>query len=226
MSLACAGCPVRDRAACAVLSDQQRDKLARGGRIRNLRRNEMLFAAGDPSTICATLISGMLKVVAVDDEGRERILALIHPAGFVGELFAPFAHHDVVALTDSRLCVLARNDLEHAIEHYPQLASALLRRSAEDLYQSREMILRKDRSARSRVADLLLATAEAASHSPCHAADEFELPLKRGDMAGLLGMTIETVSRTLTSLEKAGAIRRKGARGIEMLDAEQLRRAA
>ena len=56
--------------------------------------------------------------------------------------------------------------------------------------------------------------ARAASHSPCHAADRFELPLTRGEMAGVLGLTIETVSRQLTALEREGVIERQGARGL------------
>jgi hypothetical protein len=38
---------------------------------------------------------------------------------FIGELFAPFAHHDVVALTESKLCTFARGDIERAIDDYP-----------------------------------------------------------------------------------------------------------
>ncbi len=88
------------------------------------------------------------------------------------------------------------------------------------------MTLRTARSAVSRVADLMLAMAESARHSPCHAAREFALPLSRGDMGGLLGMTIETVSRTPTSLERDGTIRRKGGRGIELPDPARLRELA
>lgn len=222
MSLPCAECPVRDRAACSVLTGNERDSLARAGRMRKLRRGELLFAAGDEDSACATLVRGALKVATLDEDGTERILALVHPAGFVGELFTPFAHHDVVALTDSELCVFARSDMGRAVEQHPRLAQALLRRSQEDLHQSRELLALSGRSAAARVGTLLLGLAEAASDSPCHAAQEFELPLSRGEMAGMLGMTIETVSRTITRLERAGAIRRKGARGIEMLDPARL----
>lgn len=222
MSLPCAECPVRDRAACSVLSGNERDRLARAGRMRKLRRGELLFAAGDEDSACATLVRGALKVATLDEDGTERILALVHPAGFVGELFTPFAQHDVVALTDSELCVFARSDMGRAVEQHPRLAQALLRRSQEDLHQSRELLALSGRSAAARVGTLLLGMAEAASDSPCHAAQEFELPLSRGEMAGMLGMTIETVSRTITRLERAGAIRRKGARGIEMLDPARL----
>lgn len=219
MTLACAECPVRARAACSVLSENERGELARAGHTRRLARGQMLFAAGDEGAACATLISGALKVTSNDAEGNERILALVHPAGFVGELFAPFSSYDVVALTDSELCVFAKTDMSGALSSYPQLAQALLRRSEEDLHRSRELLALDSRtSATARVGALILAMAQAASTSPCHPADSFELPLTRGEIANMLGLTIETVSRSITRLEQHGAIERKGARGIVMID--------
>jgi CRP/FNR family transcriptional regulator len=219
MSLPCDSCPVRDSAACSALEPQERAELAKAGRMRTIRKGELVFAAGDESIACATLVKGALKVSALDMDGHERILALIHPSGFVGELFAPFTHHDVVALADSQLCVFGRGDLDAAITRHPKLARALLRRSEEDLLETRQLIaLTSRRSAGERVAALLLGFGEAASHSPCHGSSTFQLPLSRQEIADLLNLTIETVSRTLTRLEKDGLIRRVGSRGIELLD--------
>ena len=223
MTLQCARCPVRDRAACSALNEEERAALAVAGRTRTLAPGETLFIAGDEETSCATLIKGALKVTSTNREGEERILALVHPAGFVGELFQPFAHYDVVALTDTQLCTFARTDMEQAIGKYPALAHALLRRSQEDLHATRQLLeLTGQNSAGEKVASLILAFAGAASDSPCHPAQHFELPLTRGEMANMLGLTIETVSRQLSKLEKAGAICREGARGIELIDPAQL----
>lgn len=223
MSLACDTCPVRAKAACAALTEEERAALARLGRSRELRRGERLFAAGDDNTACATLIEGALKVAALDADGNESILALIHPAGFIGEMFAPFASHDVVALSDCRICQFSRRDLDEAVRRHPALGIALLQRAQEDLHQARELLdLSRRKSAGARVAGLLLAFARAASDSPCHPAQRFDLPLTRGEMAAMLGLTIETVSRQLGELEAMGAIARKGARGIELVAPAQL----
>ncbi len=219
MNLACETCPVRDSAACSVLSEEERNALAAAGRTRTLKRGEMLFAAGDDEAACATLVSGALKVSAIDQEGTEQILSLVHPSGFIGELFTPFAHHDVVALTESQLCTFARRDIERAIDDYPALAKALLRRSQEDLLSTRNLLeLTAHATAEARLAALLHDFAAAASQSSCHIASTFELPLTRGEMANMLGLTIETVSRKLGELEEMGAISRKGKRGIELVD--------
>ena len=223
MSLACASCPVKERAACSVLSEEERAGLARAGRSVSLRRGEMLFAAGDEDHACATLLKGALKVSAVDREGEERILALIHPAGFVGELFQPFSHHDVVALSDCELCVFARSEMEAAIERHPALARAMLRRSQDDLHAARDLLeLTGKQDAATRLAGLIMALARAASDSPCHPSQTFDLPLTRGEMAQMLGLTIETVSRRLSTFESEGMIRKRGARGIELVDPARL----
>jgi CRP/FNR family transcriptional regulator len=221
--LACASCPVRDRAACASLDEVQRVELARLGTHRLLKRGETLFHAGDESDICATLISGALKIARVDAAGTEQILALVHPAGFVGELFAPVAHHDVIALTESTLCTFPRRKYADVVVRFPSLGRALLRRSSEDLLESRALMsLMTGRSAGQRLAGFLLAMANAASESPCHPASHFDLPVTRGEIASILGLTIETVSRELTKLEKSRTISRSGTRGIELIDAARL----
>jgi CRP/FNR family transcriptional regulator len=221
--LACETCPVRDRAACSALDDDQRHELESIGRWVRLRRGEVLFHAGEEAPACATLISGALKISSLDAEGTERILSLVHPAGFVGEMFAPVAHHDVTAIADSTLCLFPADRYEKVVDRFPKLGKALLRRSSEDLFASRELIdLMGRRTALQRVAGFLKAMADAASSSPCHPAARFDLPLTRGEMAGMLGLTIETVSRQLTRLEKDAVIAREGARGILLKDAPRL----
>lgn len=219
MSLSCATCPVRDRAACAILDEAERDELAKAGRTRVLKKGETLFSAGMSEAACATLKSGALKITSTDIDGRERILSLVHPAGFVGEMFGPYMRHDVVALGESELCVFSGPAFAEATERYPRLAQALLRRTQEDLYASRELLaLTGNASAEQRVAGALLSMARAASDSPCHPASEFDLPLSRGELADMLGLTIETVSRMFTRFEREGAIKRMGKRGIELVD--------
>ena len=217
--LACAQCPVRDRAACASLNDEERRELARSGRTKLLGAGETLFAAGDDNSNCATLVTGALKIVSLSPDGTERILSLIHPAGFAGELFAPFTDHDIVALTESRVCLFSRPQFEDAIERFPKLGAALLRRTQEDLHDARRWLdLAQSGDARHKVGGALMAFAKAASDSPCHPASTFELPLSRAELASLLGLTIETVSRQITRFERDGGIQRHGKRGIELLD--------
>ncbi|TKD53147.1 Crp/Fnr family transcriptional regulator [Sphingomonas baiyangensis] len=220
---ACAECPVRDEAICAVLDPAALDRLARAGRHRRVARGETIFAAGDDSIVCATLVEGAAKLSLTDAAGIERIVALVHPAGMLGRLFAPQMRYDAVALTDSRLCVFARAEFETLMADEPALVRAVLDRTLADLDAARELAdLIGRREARGRVAGLLLAFARAAGPG-CHPLVCFDLPLSRGEIAGLTGLTIETVSRQFSALEAAGLVRRIGARGIELVDPARLR---
>jgi len=222
-SLRCDVCAVRTRAACAALDYDERRELAKLGHHRKMKRGETLFSAGDENALCATLIRGALKVSAFDRDGTEHIVSLIHPAGFVGELFAPSAHYDLIALTDCELCVFPRMQYEQALHRFPKLGPALLRRTGEALTESRELLAAVGgRTAGKRVAGFLISLARAANDTECHPAMEFDLVLTRGEIASLLGLTIETVSRQLTKLEKEGVIRRRAARGILITDAARL----
>jgi len=219
----CEECPVRDDAICSVLEDGDRRHLARIGIHRDFERGQTVFAAGDESIACATLISGALKLSRCDAEGVERIVALVHPAGFLGELFANTREFDVTALTKSRLCLVPRKDFEAMLAERPALTQALLRRTLDSLGESRALIdLVGRRDARARVAGLLLALARSAASEPCGQASSFELPLTRGEMANLLGLTIETVSRQVSKLVADQIIGRSGSRGITVRDARAL----
>ena len=225
--LACNVCPVREIAACAALDPREREELTRLGHHRTLRRGETLSSAGGENAVSATLIKGVLKVSSFNENGVEHIVSLIHPAGFAGELFAPAAHHDIVALTDAELCVFPRERYEKALERFPALGRALLRRSSQDLLESRSLLAAvSGRTAMQRVAAFLLSLARAANPHRGRPAPSFDLVLTRGEIAALLGLTIETVSRQLTNLEKQGVIRRDGARGIRLEQPESLARLA
>jgi CRP/FNR family transcriptional regulator len=220
---ACADCPVRDQAVCAALNGSELDELSRIGDHRDFARGETIFAAGDDSHACATLISGAAKLVSVDGEGIERIVALVHPAGFLGQLFAATSDFDVVALTETRLCLFPRAGFERIMADHPKLTRSILERTQAELDASRaltRMIGRRD--VKARLSGLLLALARAASPSPCGVAREFDLILSREEIASLIGTTIESVSRRLTELEREGLIERKGARGLVIRDAPSL----
>lgn len=217
--IVCDSCPVADRAVCSALSHDDRGELARMGHHRRYARGETIVAAGDASAVCATLTRGAAKMSTIDRDGTERIVALVHPAGMLGQLFAPAATLHVTALTDSEACLFPRARFEALSEERPALARRLLAEVSRELEDSRHLIdLISKRQARGRVAALILAFSRAASPAPCHDESAFDLPLTRGEMAQLLGITIETVSRTLTALEGEGTIRRTGTHGITILN--------
>ena len=104
------------------------------------------------------------------------------------------------------------------------LARALLRRSQADLLATRNLLeLTGHASAEARLAALLHDFAAAASESSCHLAKHFDLPLTRGEIANMLGLTIETVSRQMTKLRQMGVIDIHNNRHVMVGDVDRLR---
>lgn len=225
--LGCDDCPVRDIAVCAGLGDTERRDLARLGRRKRYQRGETVFAAGDESIACATLVSGVLKLSRFDAHGTERTVALLHPAGFLARLFAAEIDSSATAITDCELCLFPRALIEREMGHHPGFMQRVLRATSEQLASAHDLIdLIGRRDARARLAGLLLIFAQGSCEGAPADGLLLDLPLTRGEIATLLGLTIETVSRQLTALEADGIIAREGARGIRLVRLNDLRDAA
>jgi CRP/FNR family transcriptional regulator len=206
---------VRDRALCSALDDAELSALAGAARMRVLARGDVLALAGDDAPLCGNLIEGALKLVARARDGTEQVVALLFAGDFVGDVLGGPAAHDVVALTDTRVCLFPREVLADALDRYPRMERMLLERTLKSVEEARDRLLLARGSADARVAALLLQLVPVGGRA--------ELPLSRGDMADALGLTIETVSRALTRLKAAGVIATEGRRGVVVPDRQALK---
>ena len=221
MASRCSDCGVRDRALCGSLTDAELADVARLGVQRLLVRGETLVRADDPPLVCANVQSGVLKVSSVTPGGSEAIVGLLYPGDFIGRPFATSDQHDVVALTDVALCVFPRAAFERALTEHRQMEQKLLQRTLAELDRARRWLMRMGRAtAAARVAGFLddmqrrLGTSDCQRGVAVTGPVRFELPLSRGEIADLLGLTIETVSRQMTRLRAAGIIDLPGGRAV------------
>ena len=224
----CADCDVRDRALCGSLTNAELESLNRLGRRRHVGKGETIAWAGEENLICANLLSGVLKLSAATADGREQIVGLDDPADFVGRPFADQVDYDITAMTDAELCVFPREPFERALGDHARMERLLLQRVLATLSEARGRIVSLGRgTAAGKVAGFLLDIAERAGSTGCRASPDgpltFDLPLARGEMADVLGLTIETVSRQMTALRTAGIIALPGGRAITLIDARRLR---
>ena len=230
MSASCSDCAVRDRALCSALSADEVDALGRLSRRRHLAAGSTLVWEGDDNAICGNLTSGVLRVDSSTAEGQTQTVAILYPADFVGRPYATDVGQTITALTDAEMCIFTRPAFEQALASFAGLENQLLRRTLQSLDDSRAAQLRLGRkSAPARVADFLLDTAKRMAAGDCRAAGiihRFDLPLTRGEIADVLGLTIETVSRQFTKLASAGLIELDGRRGMIIRDPARLARAA
>lgn len=224
MATRCSTCGVRDSGLCGSLNDAELETLAPLGFERRLVRGEALIRAGDEPMLCAHVQSGALKIGITTEGGSEAIVALAFPGEFIGRPFAETEIHEVVALNDVQLCIFPRASFQRAVDEHHRLERQLLLRTWADLDRARNWLVRMGHAtAGARVAGFLHDLGQRIGVSDCQrgtASNEpqaFDLPLSRGEIADLLGLTIETVSRQLTRLRAAGIIDLPGGRAITIL---------
>lgn len=176
------------------------------------------------ASICGSVVSGLLALNACTADGREQIVDLVYPAGFVGQPFAPRSGYSAVALTPSEVRVFPCAALAAALDDHRPMDGHLLRSTLAALDGARARMLLLGRgTAEERVAGFLL---DMDAHLPPAPDGGFELPLARGQVADLLGLTIETVSRRLTGLRRAGLVALPSCRAVTILDRPALERLA
>lgn len=221
MRRACSECGVRDQALCASLTDDQLAVLSRAGRRRYVAKGESVIWAGDENMICANVVAGVFKLSTSTADGREQIVGLLYPADFLGRPYAPSSNYTVDALTDAELCVFPRSHFEQALHDYEELERLLLQRTLDELDNTREwMLLLGRKTAEEKVASFIVQMSRRLAKGRCGAStgEEFLLPLSRTQVADVLGLTIETVSRQMTRLKSAGVIDLPTTRSIRVLD--------
>lgn len=221
--VACATCVVRSRAICASLPPDQLSALSRIGRRRSLSAGQTLVWEGEESLLVANVIEGMLKLSTSTGDGREQIVGIVYPSDFIGRPFGEHSHHSVTALTEAKVCLFTRREFDGFARRHPEVGHELLRRTLRELDRARSfMLLLGRKTAAERVASLLMDMASRLSDDQ----GRFELPIGRQQMADLLGLTIETVSRQLSSMRAAAIIAIDGRRGIAVRDPNALAAAA
>lgn len=221
--VSCATCAVRSQAICASLAPAQLEALAKIGRRRSFSAGQTLVWEAEESLLVANVIEGVLKLSTSTGDGREQIVGIVYPSDFIGRPFGEHSHHSVTALTDARVCLFTRRDFDAFARQHPEVGHELLRRTLRELDRARTfMLLLGRKTAEERVASLLIDMASRLSDDE----GRFQLPIGRQQIADLLGMTIETVSRQLTRMQVADIIGIEGRRGIYVRDPNALAAAA
>jgi CRP/FNR family transcriptional regulator len=226
---ACDTCVVRNRAICSSLDSDELAALNSIGRRRNLSAGESLMWEGEDSVLVANVINGVLKLSTGTEDGREQIVGVVYPSDFIGRPFGSTTGHGVTALTDARVCVFSRKDFDAFAREHPALEHKLLQRTLGELDRTRRwMLLLGRKSASEKVATFLLDMSERLVEPGCAASTSggplrrFTLPFSRQQVADVLGLTIETVSRQFTRLKADGVIDLPSRREVQILDREAL----
>ncbi len=179
------------------------------GALMSYPRNTEIFGENEPADYVYKVVSGAVRTYKILSDGRRQVGGFYLPGDIFGLQFADEHVFSAEAITDTRVLVVKRSALTTLAAHDAGIGQELFQLTSRELRQMQDRILLLVKSAQERVASFLLEMAERAG-----ANNVVELPMSRQDIADYLGLTIETVSRTLTGLETAAAIEVPSSRRI------------
>jgi CRP/FNR family transcriptional regulator, nitrogen fixation regulation protein len=182
-------------------------------------RDEEIYGESEPVEFIYQVISGAVRTYKVLRDGRRQICAF-HLPGDVFGLEAGNEHSfSAEAVSQSTILVIKRSTVTALAAKDPTMSRQLWNLTASELQKMQDHVMLLIKNAQERVASFLL---QMASRMP--SPNEIELPMSRQDIADYLGLTIETVSRTLTQLETQATIALPTTRCIVLRNRGQLNR--
>ena len=226
----CVSCEARHRGACGVLSPEKLVQLSKHSSKQQFESQQEIQGEGETVERYATILNGIVKLGKLASDGRKQIVGLQFAPDFLGRPFARLSGISVEAATDVRVCSFPRAVLDDMISQSPELKQKLLDQALRELDEARDWMLTLGRKhATEKVATficLLAINLDPERGSVDHGPIVFEIPLTRSEIADFLGLTIETVSRQITHLRKAGLITIENNRLITVHDIKKLRAVA
>ena len=190
------------------------------GSVQSYAKDEEIFAEGNRAAFVYKVLSGVVRTSKLLSDGRRQIDAF-HLAGDIFGLeageeyrFSAESVGDciVVAYRRSHLAAMTRSDAQLSRDLTMGMMRSLVR-------AQNHMLLLGRKSALEKIASFLLDMAERTADD-----DALDLPMSRTDIADHLGLTIETVSRSFTQLERQGMIALPSARHVLLSDRAALER--
>ena len=193
---------------CRDMERQVATRMAQQGSLLKVQTDHIIFHEGDEADSVYEIVKGMVKLYKLLPDGRRQITGFISSGDLMGLAHDQSFVHTAEAVTDLVLFRIPKARFERFVVEVPGLARALLKAAQDELHLANEQLLLLGRkTASERIASFLM--------SMClRFGEDAQVPwylvplfMRRSDIADYLGLTIETVSRSLSRLKRDGVIK-------------------
>lgn len=219
----CGQCKARGLSVCGSLKEEGLRRLAALAEPLDVAAGGVLLREGDPATHLINVTSGMVRVSKLLPDGRRQIVGFLMAGDFLGLASGETYAFTAEAIGEATACRFRRAGYRALLAELPELEAALLERASHDLQAAQDhMLLLGRKTAIERLASFLLDLSGRAART----GDDgvvVDLPMSRAEIADYLGLTIETVSRTMSRLKAGGAITLPSQRAVRIEQSERLR---
>ena len=196
-------------------------------RSKPLQKNQHLYREGDDFQSVYAVRSGTLKAYKTTDDGREQVTGFYFPGEILGmDGISNNAHaSSAKALETAAICEIPFVSLEKLSTLMPNLQRHFFQLMSREITEDQQLItLLSKNSADERIAALMLSISTRNARRKL-SATQFRLPMSRVDIGNYLGLTVETVSRVFSRMQKLQVLSVDN-KEIEILDIEGLRNLA
>ncbi len=188
------------------------------GAPMSFARNAEIYGEGEPADYLYKVVRGAVRTSKILADGRRQIGAFYVPGDVFGIEAADHHTFSGEAIVESKVLVIKRSALVGRAARDNDVARQLWALTGRELARVQDHVLLLIKTAQERVAGFLLEMADRLPNG-----DAVELSMSRRDIADYLGLTIETVSRTLTGLESAATIALPSSRLVVLRNRAALR---
>jgi CRP/FNR family transcriptional regulator len=212
---ACLICVVRSLGLCTTLEGEELRRLSELVQTLHVEAGQTLFAEGDSADFLFVILSGTMRLCKLLRDGRRQIIGFPGWGDVLGMPGEEVYSCSAEAVTAVVFCRLNRRRLEALLENHPRAQHRLVALSVRELRRTQEhLVLLGRKTAREKMASFLLELSRQAGQRG-QKENPVQVPMSRADIADFLGLTTETVSRTLTWL--------KNTRIISLLETNRIR---
>jgi len=208
---------------CKGLDQQATRHIAAISIVQKLSPGKTLFSEGDEAGHVYEVVHGTLRLYKLLPDGRRQITGFLSAGHLLGLAHEDSYLYTAEAVTEVTLCRYPRTRFVRMVDEVPGFARRLLAVTSNELCAAQDqMLLLGRKSAVEKVASFILMMAGTRGVEQ----GEVRVPMTRSDIADYLGLTVETVSRTLTRLKQNGVIALPSSHCIELCDVDRLQEVA
>jgi CRP-like cAMP-binding protein len=195
------------------IEESELTKIVRVGVRKKYKKGSIILLEEEAGAALFVIVSGKVKIVRTDDDGREVILSILGENDFFGEmaiLDGLARSASVVAITKADLFMIHRRDFLNLLTDFPAVAISLLKELTMRLRKADSQIKSLSlKDAAGRVANVILQLADDIGRIRKGRVEIDELPLQQ-DLANMAGTSRETISRMVHMFIKKGHVELQG----------------
>jgi len=212
----CKNCLARQNTEWKDLDDNQLDRIDEFKQVKDWEPGKVIYHQGYRSDGVYCIQSGLVGIRQLNADGSELLLRLCNPGDTIGyrALLSGGDHtHFAEVLEPSHICFLDKKIITELLASNPIIGERFLARSLKELSEAEDNLIRSQhQKVRTRLLHCLMSLYEQYGSEGTNGGHVLDIPVSRRDLASLIAVAPESISRTINTLEVDGLVHFEGRR--------------